>query len=513
MLWLALHFAQLPLEVFAQDTTQACVVLDNNRVLQRNETARSHGLEVGTTLATAHSIYPALIHQHRDIELEAQRLRALADQLYRFSNHVCVQAPDCIVLEIGASLKLFGCHNTLQQAANDLCAELGHNASTRVARTPWAAIALARSNQPQLADVTLEHAGLELAGVAPNTIERFANMGIYTLGPVLDLPSKSLGRRFGLPLLHYLEQLTGTRADPRTPIVPRARFDEQRHLLQAISDKHTLHDQPYSPMQRLCQELQHWLIAHQLGCEQLQWQFKSHNGVAQTLPVRFATAKQRHIDFLRVSELALEAAELPSEVLSVRLEARRVRPWQAQNRGLFAFSGGGSGGDIAHPDNVDPNQVIDEINARLGEHTCCRIEAVEQHTPEHAWQTASTNSLTRTTQHTASSRHRPKSSALKPSVTKQSTPQQSLQQGPQRPLWLFDPPRRIARSELTLLQGPERMQTQWWQPNQPTTARDYYIAQHREGPQCWVFVDTSTQLTPTNPDHSPHDWYLHGYFG
>ena len=489
MLWLALHFAQLPLEVFAhtQDTTEAYVVLDNNRVLQRNTRAREHGIEIGTTLATAHSIYPALVHQHRNTMLEAQRLRALADQLYRFSNHVCIQAPDSIVLEIGASLRLFGNHKALQHAAHDLCTELGHHASTRVARTPWAAIALARSNQQQLTDVTLEHAGLELAGVAPNTIERFANMGIYTLGPALDLPSKSLGRRFGLPLLHYLEQLTGTRADPRTAITPRAHFDEQQHLLQAISDKHTLHSQPYSPMQRLTQALQHWLIVHQLGCEKLQWRFISHNGLTHTLPVRFATAKQRQVDFLRVSELALEAAELPSEVLSVRLIAQRTRPWQAQNRGLFALAGS----DIAPPDDADPNQVIDEINARLGEHTCCRIETLAQHTPENAWQMAATTHLSKTSQHTHST-------------------QDLSKQDSQRPLWLFDPPRRVARSELTLLQGPERMQTEWWQPNQPTTARDYYVAQHRQGAECWVFVDTSA---PTHTEQHSADWYLHGYFG
>ena len=31
--------------------------------------------------------------------------------------------------------------------------------------------------------------------------------------------------------------------------------------------------------------------------------------------------------------------------------------------------------------------------------------------------------------------------------------------------------------------------------------RDYFIAQHQLGAQCWVFVDQKSR------------WYLHGYFG
>ena len=55
----------------------------------------------------------------------------------------------------------------------------------------------------------------------------------------------------------------------------------------------------------------------------------------------------------------------------------------------------------------------------------------------------------------------------------------------------------IAKSELTLLQGPERIQTAWWQQ---MIVRDYYLARHRNGASCWVFVDSNG------------NWFLHGYF-
>ena len=76
----------------------------------------------------------------------------------------------------------------------------------------------------------------------------------------------------------YLEQLTGNIGDPREPIVPAAAFERAMHLLQPISDKETLFTSPQSPMQVLTRELQHWLIARQLGCEQLEWQFATAHG-------------------------------------------------------------------------------------------------------------------------------------------------------------------------------------------------------------------------------------------
>ena len=494
MLWLALHFPRLPLEVFAEpDEGQVTVLLEDNRVLKRNAAAHALGIELGTTLATAHSICPGLVHRQRDERLEAERLRHLAEQLYRFSAHVSLQAPDCIVLEIGASLKLFGDHSALAMEAVALCESAGHIARARVASTPWASIALARAGAERIGDVPLAEAGLELAGVTPNTIERFANMGIYTLGPVLDLPAKALGKRFGTPLLTYLKKLSGEIADPREPISPRHEFDEQYHLLRPISDKNTLLEAPQSPMRRLAQDLKHWLIAHQLGCGQLEWHFVSHNRSEAVMPVRFAHPKQALRDFVRVSQLALEQCELPEEVLTVRLEAKRLRPWQDHSQNLFALAHAGES-----PDDKDGDitEIVDEIRARLGDSACYGVDSVEQHAPENAWQ------LT----------HLPRPAA------NDETPPTG-----ERPLWLFDPPRPVARTELSLLKGPERIQTRWWQgavggggnqgankesankesANKESGAacRDYYVAQHAQGPECWAFVDEA--------DH----WYLHGYFG
>jgi protein ImuB len=472
MLWMALHFPRLPLEVFAAAHNNAglpLVVLEDNRVVLQNPAAEAAGIVLGTTLATAHSICPTLKHQYRNPAVELKRLHTLADTLYRFSGYVSVQVPDCVLLEIGGSLKLFGCHQQLAREARKLGQSLGHDVVARVAQTPWAAIALARSQQQNLADVPLSEAGLELACVHKNVVERFANMGIYTLGPLLNLPTKALGQRFGKALLRYLAQLTGDLPDPREAITPAADFKQTQHLLSPINDKESLHKYSGSPMCALSRTLQHWLITHQLGCESVQWQFVSHNQEQAEMTVQFANGKQNAGDFMRVSLLKLEHIELPSEVLSVGLSAQALQPWRGRSHSLFKLLDTGSS-------HQPMSEIIDEFNARLGEGACRSLQILQQHTPEHAWR------------------------AAKP-CQPQPLPDEAkfLRQLGKRPLWLFHPPRRVQPNELNLLQGPERIQSGWWRGK--TTCRDYYIAQHRLGAQCWAFVDHTEQ------------WYLHGYFG
>ncbi len=402
MLWLALHFPRLPLDIFAgpdlhtkdahtkdADTKieTAFVVLENNRVYLRNKAAQNGGIQAGTTLATAHSILPGLKHKHRNTHGEIKRLTTLADTLYRFSSYVSVQAPDCVLLEIGASLKLFGCPEQLSMQAADLCHKLGYQAVARIASTPWAAIALARSGQQTLTQVPLADAGLELAGIKGDVVERFANMGIYTLGPLLNLSGKSLGRRFGKPLLTYLAQLTGDIPDPRKATLPAATFSQALHLLDPIRDKEILYKHTFSPMPKLALALQQWLVTHQLGCEALVWQFSSHQHDCVEVPLRFTNGKQNSVEILKVSQLKLEQMSLPREVLSVGLVAKRIQPWSGESQSLFKTL------SPATVNNSHLGALVDEVIARLGDKSVRGIQTSTQHRPETAWSSVPAHQL------------------------------------------------------------------------------------------------------------------------
>ena len=98
LLWLALYFPQLPLDVFAPEMSAqtaisaaqtstpepATVILEENRVSLANTQAQAAGIVLGCSLATAHSISPDITYFTRDKDREFSRLGALGQCLYRF---------------------------------------------------------------------------------------------------------------------------------------------------------------------------------------------------------------------------------------------------------------------------------------------------------------------------------------------------------------------------------------------------------------------------------------------
>ena len=257
MLWLGLHFFELELEVFTQASSQQklannhhneanspqtdvtkkvanqpTVILANNQVVCRNSEAIQAGILSGATLATAHTIATNLVHYHKDPVREHNGLTVLAESLYQLSSHISMAPPNGLILEVSRSLKLFRSSQRLQAKAVKLCGSLTHKVCARLANTPAAAMALARSGETELEEVALEtlvpqnpnpkslaiKLGLPLAShnaFTDTLVERCHNMGIYQLGPLLALPTQELGRRFGKPLLQHLQQLTGELADPQ----------------------------------------------------------------------------------------------------------------------------------------------------------------------------------------------------------------------------------------------------------------------------------------------------------
>ncbi len=493
-MWLALQFPHLGLEVFTATQPEAppTVLVSEQRVVVRNRAAATAGIAPGSTLATARSICAELRHHQRDAAAELDRLDRLAEALYRFSPLVSLEPPDALVLEVGGSRKL---HADLAELAAQACAvsrSLGHAPRQRLAQTPTAALLLARSGVEAIADVPLTRAGLP-----ESTVERFANMGLHRLGPLLALPEIELGQRFGSELVDFLERLSGRAPDPRKPIRLACEFRRQLHLLEPVPDKEALQQ----PMGQLLAELEHWLIARQLGAEALRWRFAATSSLLtesserreQTVHVQFGRGQQRQQAFFDITRLKLEAIELPDDIITVGLEACRLQPLVAANGQLFrGISGGGGGND---GDDAELGELVDQLRARLGEQSCCGIEPRAEHLPEAAWRNHATarssgerpGAAVRTTGASGASRRPPDWPDTLPPDTLRAP----------RPFWLFDPPQPTERAALILLRGPERLHTAWWQEG---VLRDYYVARHRSGARCWAFVDDRDR------------WFLHGYF-
>ncbi len=519
-LWYGVHLPHLGLEIFERrhpskpdEHNRPTVLMDGKGVSLMNVPARDAGIAPGSTLATARSIAADLRHFNRDTDGEQRRLRLLAEAAYRYSPRVGIPAEDGLVLDAGPSLKLFGGAETLAAGLLALLRRLGHAARIAAARTPTASMVLARAGIPNVADVgspqpgklprpltrkemptlspstgtyfhgsfdTLRAAPLECAGaeIAARDIERLANMGIFQFGQLLDLPRDELGARFGVALQDYLARLAGDIPDPVRPIVPREKFSSSVHLIESVSDKDAL----LFPMRRLVSELATWLFAKQLGVRSLRWRFEPLGGSAQDgckLTARFADPRFDADGILAVSKLELEGAEVPGEVMSVSLAvmaAEPVRPEQVGPADLFG----------AKPTSEAlPMELVDMISARLGRGALQGLALADDHRPEFAWTPRS------------------------PSAKRNAPPAEGWFHP--RPLWLFEPPRPIDIGHFRCLSGPERIESGWWGE---TVARDYFIAVHKSGAQCWIYANRRPSKTRRCDDGQDEHgaWFLHGYF-
>jgi len=79
--------------------------------------------------------------------------------------------------------------------------------------------------------------------------------------------------------------------------------------------------------------------------------------------------------------------------------------------------------------------------------------------------------------------------------------------GALRPAWLLEVPQALAlragapvlRGALQLLDGPERIETGWW--DSTGAVRDYFVARDARGCLCWIYRECRSG-----------QWFLQGWF-
>ena len=515
VLWLAAHLPHLGLEIFQQRQPQSplppMALTENGRVYLACPRALDAGVSVGCALATALSIVPELRHCERDEAAEIQRLQTLASMAYGFTPSVSLVPPTALLLEVRGSLRLFEGLGPLLRRLSQAIRRLGHRASLAAAHTSAAALALAKAglatpladfpDQAELRRRTLQAMAavpLPCTEIDARSIERLADMGIFRVGPLAELPRHELGKRFGADLLETLGKLMGDLADPQRPEPPKERFRASLHLLESASSKQALR----SPMACLAARLEAWLSARQLGAGALIWRFKPLAGGSLALPVRFAKPRLQAPAFLDISDLALERADLPAEVMTVALTADRLAPVsQSAHSGRDLLPNAAAAAEA-------PADFVDRLAARLGGDSLRLLRLVDDHRPERA---------AHCVQSTASG---PVSLAARRGAKVASVLGSPVGSGerPARPLWLLESPQPVRLKDYRILSGPERIASGWW--GRRSLSRDYFVAQRGDGARCWLFrrhkplgLNCGAGGWPANePGGAAEAWFLHGYF-
>lgn len=487
MLWLCLHFPLLPLEIFTRARAgahgEAWLVAEAQRVGLCNQAAATAGIEQGMCLATAYAIVGTSLHVvDRDRAREQAVLGQLAQWAYRFTPAVSLKAPDALLLEVGASLRLFRGLQAIVSAIEEYLAAQGFSHRCGLAHTPAAAWLIAQgcpgalppwfdAHRQRCRRAVLTRAlgtlPLSLLDCPAPLLDRLHKPGFRTLGDLLSLPRAALARRFGLDFTRYLERILGEAPDPRAPIQPECRFRRELRLPEPVHSRETL----LFPIQRLLHELTAFLQSRQLDCAAFTWHLQQQDADTVELTIRLSRPQHHRQIFMALTRTRLDTIRLQAPVTGLLLDCPRFS--QTEQRSGMLFDGEQETGQATL------DALLDKLRARLQPQQIYALACRDAHVPELAW------------------------SRLAPEHDR---PACAVQPAPDRPGWLLSHPRRIEgpgntlhwHGRLRLIMGPERIDTLWWQR---PVRRDYYIARHEQGGLYWVFLDRQRK-----------QWYLHGIF-
>lgn len=480
MLWACLHFPALALNLVEQHLPPEQPVIieithrQRRRVWLANAAARAAGIQPDMTVPTAQSLVKGLHCAERDTDAEQAALIAIGHWAYQFTPYLHRHGDNNLLLEVSQSLTLFGGKDALAQRMQSLLPDTFRPVNLAFCDTALAALLFAQTHASTASALffTLDQLneepidGLDIDDALKRVLH---SVGITTLAQLLALPRDALAKRFGPALVHYLRQLTGETPD----LLPTWKLPD--HFQAQLDFPHELENsaQLLFPLRHLLTRLEHYLRARQAATTCLQFAMPLRNRQLQHWALRLAAPHYRSTDMIPLLQLQLERLQLQAPALGVQLQVNEFVPLPGGQQDLLT---------PWRSDQVSRQQLVDRLQARLGQDNVCGLGMVADHRPEFSW-----------------------------TPTPPGTPagQGKTVEHPteQRPFWLLEQPQKLRDKKglpvygdpLQLLKGPERIETGWWD-NRPVN-RDYFVARRGNGQRLWIYRDRTNQ-----------QWYLHGIF-
>jgi protein ImuB len=402
----------------------------------------------------------ALARGHALPEPEREALAAAAGWACQFTPRVSLEPPQALLLEVAGSLRYFGGRWKFLARLRSGLSRLGFEARIGEAPAPRAALWLARGNGARL-----EAQAVAVLGLDPAARALLADLGIKTLGGLLRLPREGIARRFGPGLLEQLDQACGRVPEARELFVPPARFAARLELPAPVLQA----ENALFAARRLLAQMEGFLAARQAGVRAFSLALLHEDAPATDVKVGLATPGRAAEHFARLLRERLGALALRAPVEAIRIEAGAIETLPERSKNLFDDRPGSEEGWL---------RLIERLQARLGSGAVHGLDTRADHRPERAFCRVVLE--------------------MKSLDAKQKTKGTQGENSGLRPLWLLDPPRRIAEGEFALLAGPERIESGWWDGAE--ARRDYFIARSGESSLAWIYRE------------GEGGWFLHGYF-
>ncbi|WP_420813207.1 Y-family DNA polymerase [Pararobbsia silviterrae] len=545
------------------------MLIEHARVALADACAQSLGVRRGFARAYALALAPQLVCLTPDAARERRAFEAVALALCAYTPQIVLADAYTIVLDVSASLRLFGGLRALWRRLAATLDASGHAAALACAPTPWAAWLFAQARVvdrrgrrvvkfARLASMLDALPALLLPAAADHR-DGLAQIGCDTLGAVRRLPRAGVTRRFGPGLLDTLARTYGEAADPRTYFEPPPVFGARLELMARVEHADAL----LFAVRRLLLQLVGWLTARHAGVSRFTLTLvhetaRRGDPRMSTLTVAWS-APARDLDHLvLMSREKLDRTELAAPVIELHLHADEITDYAAPTDTLFPLDAGPDAGREAM------TRLLERLVARLGADKVREVGARADHRPEAAITDASytmrrpaRTAQARIAQEGAMPIHRGQASTRQASTGQARTAQASTVQaradrvvssasasaqragassqgkrrrlngrldGPHdlvpphapvapRPVWLLPEPLRLAtregqpyyRSAMRIVSGPECIETGWW--DGPGARRDYFVASGDDATLYWIYRERTPSET--------HDaaWFLQGMFG
>jgi protein ImuB len=466
-LWAGLYCETLPLTAAWQlaPVTGPLAVHETMRgqarIIQACRQARAGGIHPGQSLASALAILPQLQTRARQPRAETLALEQIALTAYGHSHQVVLAPPDTVLLEVGGSRRLRGGIEPLLEL---LCRQLKQQGlSVCCGLAPWPAAArlLARTGArfDRLEPLHRHLASLELSSLElPSAQHRMlGGCGLKIVADLMGLPAAERARRFGKALNLYLDQIHGRLRTPLASWQPAEAFSLQLELPVATAATQAL----MFVFNRALDSLGSWLEVRDQALTRLQVTLMCEN---HDVPVRFDLALARpgfdRERLLELINLKLDPLPLPAAVVSIAVKADTTSEHRPAQADLLS----GHNRSDAWP------ALLDRLCARTGRNGIASLAPRPDHRPEQSW------------------------SWVPPGTTL------PCQETRPRPAWLLPHPRPCDHRQLSLEEGPERIEAGWWDGHD--CRRDYWIARDRDQRRLWVFQEYKPRA----------GWFIHGLF-
>ena len=478
-LWIGVHLSHVSLDTHCPNwRTEPVVVLDRDRVQALSPSAAKAGVRPGMRRGGVGALCPTAKLMQHDACLEKRAVDEVALALLQYTPEVALSDESTLLLDVSASLSLFGGVRSLFRRVQSTMRGLGFAARISMAPTAAGAWLLsARSTQGartlQLKTLTRRLDALPCAYL-PAT-ERYRDwlggIGCVTLADLRALPRAGLLRRTDKTVLQALDAAYGQAPELFDWVVAPLEFAGRIELMERIEHAQAV----LFVARRLIEQLCGWLAARQRAATRLVFRLGHERGrharPATELELALGAPTWDGAHLLRLLVERVHNLELPAPVITVDLHVSDTQAKAPVPDSLFPDPGGSP---------ADRQRLIEVLVARLGRENILQPSPIADHRPEIANRWIPID-------------ERPASAACV--------------QGAERPFWLLAHPvpllvkqhRPFYGSPLHVIRGPERIEDGWWAG---LAVRDYYVAQAKDGTRYWLYQERGGET----------GWFLHGLF-